>query len=111
MRMLVSCSSHSFVDSCTNDNGRRLLNLWGLNDLSIVDTWFIRKKIHQWYSPGGRTRKALDHIIVTRRWRSFVTNARVLTRRAVRQNGPPYVGRDLQIEIKTLLTSTEFTAS
>jgi len=36
-------------------------------------------KIHQWtwYSPDGRTRKALDHIIVTRRWRSFVTNARV----------------------------------
>jgi len=85
----VSCSSRSdetkstigtsFVDSCTNDNGRRLLNLCGLNDLSIVDTWFPRKKVHQWtwYSLDGRTRKALDHIIVTRRWRSFVTNVRV----------------------------------
>jgi len=69
----------SFVDACTNDNGRRPLNLCGLNDLSMVDTWFLRKKIHQWtwYSPDGRTRKALDHIIVARRWRSFVTNARV----------------------------------
>jgi len=59
----------TFVDSCTNDNWRRLLNLCGVNDLSIVDTWFPRKKIHQWtwYSPDGRTRKALDHIIVTRR--------------------------------------------
>jgi len=67
------------VDLRANDNGRRLLNLCALNDLSIVDTWFPRKKIHQWtwYSPDGRTRKALDHIIVSRRWRSFVTNARV----------------------------------
>jgi len=85
----VSCSSRSdetksaigttFVDLRTNDNGRSLLNLCGLNDLSIVETWFPRKKIHQWtwYSPDGRTCKALDHIIVTRRWRSFVTNARV----------------------------------
>jgi len=34
----------SFVESCTNDNLRRLLNLCGLNDLSIADTWFTRKK-------------------------------------------------------------------
>ena len=38
---------------------------FGLNDLSIVDAWFPRKKIHQWtwYSPDGKTRKALDHIM------------------------------------------------
>ena len=64
-----------FVDSCTNTNGRHL-NLCGLKNLSIVDTWFPRENIHQWtwYSPDGRTRKALDHIIVTWHLRSFVTN-------------------------------------
>ena len=118
---IVSCSSRSdatksaigtsFVDSCTNDNGRRL-NLCGLNDLSIVDTWFPKKKIHQWtwYSPDRRTRKALDHIIVTRGWRSFVTNARVYCG-AQLGNTDHRVCGDLQIENKTLPTNTDFTAS
>ncbi len=29
------------------------------------------------YSPDGRTRKASDHILISRRWKSFVTNCRV----------------------------------
>jgi len=67
----------SFVESCTNDNLRRLLNLCGLNDLSIADTWFTRKKIHQWIWYTQTEELARPWAISTRRWRSFVTNARV----------------------------------
>lgn len=69
----------TFADNTTNDNGKRLLLLCHSNDLCITDTWFPRKQIHHWtwYSPDGRTRKAIDHIIISRRWRSSVTNCRV----------------------------------
>lgn len=69
----------TFVDSTTNDNGNRLLLLCHQNNLCVADTWFPRKRVHHWtwYSPDGRTRKALDHILISRRWKSFVTNCRV----------------------------------
>ncbi|KAK7940027.1 hypothetical protein WMY93_003353 [Mugilogobius chulae] len=68
-----------FADKSTNDNGNRLLLLCHHNNLCVADTWFPRKLIHHytWYSPDGRTRKALDHILISRRWKSFVTNCRV----------------------------------
>ncbi len=68
-----------FADRSTNDNGNRLLLLCHHNNLCVADTWFPRKLIHHWtwYSPDGRTRKASDHILISRRWKSFVTNCRV----------------------------------
>ena len=52
------------TDNATNDNGRRLVDLCRAEHLTIADTYFPRKLIHQytWYSPDGRTKKALDHI-------------------------------------------------
>ena len=72
-------SGNSFLDLTTNDNGDRLLELCSLTDHCLADTWFPRKRIHYWtwYSNDGTTRKALDHILVCRRWRSSVTNCRV----------------------------------
>ncbi|XP_066301877.1 craniofacial development protein 2-like [Branchiostoma lanceolatum] len=63
----------------TNNNGSRLLELCRATNLCIADTWFPRKRIHHWtwYSPDGRTRKAIDHILISSRWKSFVTNCRV----------------------------------
>ncbi|CAH1271086.1 ZNF195 [Branchiostoma lanceolatum] len=67
------------VDTTTNNNGSRLLELCRATNLCIADTWFPRKRIHHWtwYSPDGRTRKAIDHILISSRWKSFVTNCRV----------------------------------
>ena len=68
-----------FIDSTTNDNGRRLLNLCRATNLCIADTWFPRKRIHHWtwYSPDGKTKKAIDHILISRRWKTAITNCRV----------------------------------
>lgn len=69
----------TFADRSTNDNGNRLLLLCHHNNLCVVDTWFPLKLIHHWtwYSPDGRTRKALHHILISRRWKPFVTNCHV----------------------------------
>ncbi|XP_042869479.1 craniofacial development protein 2-like [Penaeus japonicus] len=68
-----------FIDSFTNDNGNRLLNLCRFNNLCISDTWFPRKQIHHWtwYSPDGTTQKPNDHILISQRWRFITTNCRV----------------------------------
>ncbi|KAI8496714.1 hypothetical protein Bbelb_253690 [Branchiostoma belcheri] len=67
------------ADPSTNDNGSRLLDLCRATNMSIADSWFPRKRIHHWtwYSPDGRTRKAIDHILISARWKSCITNCRV----------------------------------
>lgn len=47
-----------------------------------LDTLFPRKNIYKWtwYSPNGRTRKALDHILISSQWKSSITNCRVYRR-------------------------------
>ena len=49
-----------------------------MHDLVITNTLVQRKEVHKytWYSNDGRTRKMLDYIIVSRRWRSSITNCR-----------------------------------
>ncbi|CAH1248421.1 Hypp8135 [Branchiostoma lanceolatum] len=49
------------VDTTTNNNGSRLLELCRATNFCIADAWFQRKRIHRWtwYSPDGRTRKAM----------------------------------------------------
>lgn len=44
-----------------------------------LDTLFPRKNIYKWtwYSPNGRTRNALDHILISSQWKSSITNCRV----------------------------------
>ncbi|KAI8510935.1 hypothetical protein Bbelb_118510 [Branchiostoma belcheri] len=67
------------ADPSTNDNVSRLLDLCRATNMSIADSWFPRKRIHHWtwYSPDGRTRKAIDHILISARWKSYITNCRV----------------------------------
>ena len=69
----------TFVDRTTNDNGDRLLSFCRSTDLCIADSWFPRTQIHHWtwYSNDGFTKKAIDHIIISRRWLRCVTECRV----------------------------------
>jgi len=61
-----------------NDNGLRLLQLCSMHNLVITNTLFARKDIHKytWYSNDGRTKKMIDYIIVSQRWRSSISNCR-----------------------------------
>lgn len=61
-----------------NDNGLRLLELCRSHELVIANTYFQRKTIHQytWYSNDGRTKKMIDYVIISKRWRSSLKNCR-----------------------------------
>ena len=69
----------TFVDRITNDNVERLLSLCRSTDPCIADSWFPRKRIHHWtwYSKDGSTKKAIDRIIISRRWLRCVIQFRV----------------------------------
>ena len=62
----------------TNDNGDRMLQMCATHGLTISNTWFQRKRIHQytWLSNDGFTKKMIDHILINRRWLSSVRNCR-----------------------------------
>ncbi|XP_065557775.1 uncharacterized protein LOC136025720 [Artemia franciscana] len=57
-----------------NDNVLRLLELCQSHNLYITNTYFQRKTIHQytWYSNDRRTKKMIDYVIISKRWRSLV---------------------------------------
>ena len=76
---LKPISGTAFIDPTTNDNGRRLAELCRAEDLCLADTYHPRKSIHHytWYSNDGRTKKAIDHILISARWRACVTQCRV----------------------------------
>ena len=93
---MISSSTHSRAawsgvigpvsPDSTNDNGVRLvteLHMRTTHALAIINTWFKRKRIHQytWLSNDGRTKKMIDHYMINRRWLSSVSNCR--TYRAV----------------------------
>ena len=60
------------------DNGDRLVSLCMTYNLSIVTTAFKHKEIHKhtWTSPNGNHHNQIDHIAVSRRFRSSVSDAR-----------------------------------
>ena len=61
-----------------NDNGIFLLELCRSHDHCILNTYLQRKTIHQytWYSNDSHTKKMIDHVIISKRWRSLVKNCR-----------------------------------
>ena len=63
-----------------NDNGERLVDLSGTNNLVIGGTIFPHREIHKltWISPNGRDKNQIDHIIINGKWRRSLKNVRVM---------------------------------
>nr|XP_054755300.1 craniofacial development protein 2-like [Lytechinus pictus] len=63
-----------------NENGERLVEFCSINNLVIGGTLFQHKDIHTltWYSPNGRDRNQIDHIMINGTWRRSLQDVRVL---------------------------------
>ena len=62
-----------------NENGERLCDFCGMNDLVITGTLFPHKEIDKqmWTSSDGRTRNKIDHILIIRKVRASILDTRV----------------------------------
>uniref|UniRef100_A0A7I5E8S3 Reverse transcriptase domain-containing protein n=1 Tax=Haemonchus contortus TaxID=6289 RepID=A0A7I5E8S3_HAECO len=63
-----------------SNNGERLISFCDHNELCIGNTYFQHRQIHKktWRSPDGRTLNEIDHVCISRRWRSSLQDFRVL---------------------------------
>ena len=63
-----------------NDNGERLVDFCATNGLVIGGTLFPHKTVHKvtWMSPDGFTENQIDHIAISRRWRSSLQDTRTM---------------------------------
>ena len=68
---------HSAHEEC-NDNGTRLASFANANRMVIGGTLFPHKSIHKqtWNSPDGNTKNQIDHILISRRFRSALIDVR-----------------------------------
>ena len=62
-----------------NENGERLADICGLNDLVIGGTIFEHKEIHKltWISPDGNVKNQIDHVLINGRWKHSLHNVTV----------------------------------
>ena len=86
----------------TNDNGDRLLKMCATDGLAITNTWFQRKRIHQftWLSNDGRTKKMIDIIMINRRWFSSVRNCRTYRGVELGNADPRLVAADIRLKLR-----------
>ena len=63
-----------------NDNGEKLCDFCGMNDLVITGTIFPHKEIHKqtWISPDRRTRNQIDHVLINKKFRTSVLDTRAI---------------------------------
>ena len=89
-----------------NDKGERLLDLCSLHNIKISGSWFRRRNIHRWtwYSNNGRTKKVLDYVLVSARWK-LVQDCRVY-RSADIDNNADYRRRIMQPPPQTCHSTT-----
>jgi len=61
-----------------NDNGNRFIEFCGNNELVIGGTLFPHKECHKptWTSPNGRIKNQIDHIAISKKWRSSLLDTR-----------------------------------
>jgi len=64
----------------TNDNGMKMIQFALSKGLNIRSTTFPHKDIHKetWYSADGRTANQIDHVLISNRFRSAITDIRAL---------------------------------
>ena len=64
----------------TNNNGRKIIQFGISKGLNVRSTTFHHKDIHKetWYSADGRTANQTDHVLISNRFRSAITDIRAL---------------------------------
>jgi len=64
----------------TNNNGIKMIQFAISNGLNIRHTMFPHKDIHKvkWYSAYDRTANQIDHVLISDRFRSAITDIRAL---------------------------------
>ena len=74
----TNCFGVHGIGKTTNNNGQRLMNLCGEFNLVIGGTLFPHKRIHKytWTSPDRKTTTQIDHICISRKWRSSLQDVR-----------------------------------
>ncbi|KAL9969739.1 hypothetical protein ACROYT_G021994 [Oculina patagonica] len=62
-----------------NENGERLVELCGMNNLVIGGTLLPHKDIHKisWNSPNRRDKSQIDHLLINGKWRRSLQDVRV----------------------------------
>jgi hypothetical protein len=69
------------LHSETNNNGRKMIQFAISKGLNVRSTTFPHKDIHKetWYSADGRTANQINHILISNRFRSAITDIRALS--------------------------------
>jgi len=64
----------------TNNNGIKMIQFAISNGLNKRSTTFPHKDIHKetWYSADSRTAKQTEHVLISNRFRSVITDTRAL---------------------------------
>ena len=84
-----------------NENGEKLCDFCGMNDLVITGTIFPHREVHKqtWISPDRRTRNQMDHVLINRRFRASVLDTRAI-RSAVIASDHHLVCSRLRLKLK-----------
>jgi len=64
----------------TNNNRIKIIQFEISNGLNVTSTMFPHKDIHKetWYSADGRSANQIDHVLISNRFRSAITDIRAL---------------------------------
>ena len=72
------CGVGKFGLGSRNESGDKLAEFCHVNNLIITNTTFDHHKrnLHTWKSPGDRYRNQIDYILIRRRWKSSIKDAK-----------------------------------
>ena len=69
-------SGNESLHNETNNNGRKMIQFAISKGLNVSSTTFPHKDIHKqtWYSAEGRAANQIDHVLISNRFRSAITD-------------------------------------